>query len=123
MKTLNDFLTEQIDSMSNDELMELNNAYCEAVNYPDDKIYNNDDDFLDEYFSKPSEAIRAVEYGSYKFTDRYATFNGYANLISYDNLTDNLCASVNEIVDYAIENPNEFNMLDFDFEEETEEED
>lgn len=121
MKTLKDFLTEQIESMNTDELIALNNAYCEAAGYPDDEIFSNDEDFLNEYFSTHSEAVRAAFYGDYKYNHKYVRFDGYANLESLEdvNISD-LVESVSTIVDYAIENQSDFNMLDFDFEEDEE---
>lgn len=121
MKTLNDFLTEQIESMSTGQLINLNNSYCDYANY-EDYIRDNDDDFFNTYFSNnPAEAVRAASFGDYHHHHNYVKINGYGNLESLDNIDiDNLVESVNSIVEYAIENQSYFDMLDFDFEEDEE---
>jgi len=119
MTALKNHLADQIENMSSDELMALNNAYCESAHYDGDTIYENDDTFLEENFSSISEAVRAATYGEYNFSHSHVKFNGYANLESLDGIgTDDLVETVSTIVSYAIDNQSDFLMLDFDFEEE-----
>jgi len=122
MNTLENSIKEQIENMSSSDLMELNNAYCDAASYNDDRIYDNDDSFLEENFSSISEAVRAATYGEYSFSHSYVKFDGNANLESLNSIDiDDLVDGIDTIIDYAIENQNYFPMLDFDFEEEEEE--
>ena len=55
-------------------------------------IRENDEAFLDEMFSTPSEAVRAVFMGDFKYNDEYVIFNAYGNLETYKEggLIDNI---------------------------------
>lgn len=83
IKSYRDFMEEYLKDLDDGELLNLYNEYNEY-----DQIYYNDEDFLDEFFSTPTEAVRAVYYGDYKYSDRYVKFNGYGNLDSADFLDD-----------------------------------
>lgn len=69
------------DEVSTDTKIAINNEYCRENGY-ENEIFGNTDDFLDEMFSSPSEAIKAVSYGEYCCSDDYVWFNGYSNLES-----------------------------------------
>lgn len=56
----------------------------------DDWIYNNDEYFFEENFTKPIDAVRAVAFGDYRHGDTYVKFNGYANLDSFDSVSDHV---------------------------------
>ena len=78
----------ELKSMSDPDLVDVHNKYCEAHNYMDDLIYENDDYFLETYFmERPAELARAIQYGDYRYCDDYVQFNGYGNLDSF-NYTD-----------------------------------
>lgn len=52
----------------------------EDLNY-----YENDEEFFQMFFeNKIDEAVRAVCYGNYNYTDSYVRFNAYGNLDSCD---------------------------------------
>jgi|GEM_PF-605812 len=61
----------------------MHNRYCSEANCMDDYIYDNDEDFFEEYFSTKDEAVRAVMYGDYNYSDDHVQFNGYGNLESF----------------------------------------
>lgn len=86
--TYKDFLKKYIESLNENELLLLNNEFTEY-----DEVYINDEYFLDEYFSTPSEAVLAIHFGKYKFSDQYVIFNAYGNLESADDLSDFICLS------------------------------
>lgn len=69
------------DEVSLSTKIAIHNEYC-SENCSDNEIFDNDGDFIDEYFSSPSEAVRAAYYGDYRVSDHYVWFNGYANLES-----------------------------------------
>lgn len=47
------------------------------------KYYENDDDFFNTYFSDDViEAVRAVSFGDYNYSDDYVRFDAYGNLKS-----------------------------------------
>ena len=77
------------------------NGGLEDYNY-----YKNDEEFFDIYFdNKVNEAVRAVCYGNYKYTDDYVRFNAYGNLDSCNKfeLEDDLKDNVEEIFDTWLE--------------------
>lgn len=60
---------------------------------------HNDEDFFNTYFeNRVDEAVRAVCYGDYNYTDEYVRFNAYGNLESFDEWQVE-----NEITSYATE--------------------
>lgn len=64
--------------------------------------YENDEEFFQTFFyNKVDEAVRAVCYGSYEYTDDYVRFNAYGNLDSCSEfeLEDELKDNVDEILD------------------------
>ena len=77
-----------INELPEDDLLEIYNELVENAGYIDDRVYNNGGSFLDEMFSSPSDAVAAVCYGEYKFTDDFVKFDGYANLQSGNYLND-----------------------------------
>lgn len=102
-----------INEMDSNELIQLNNEYCEAINGMDSCIYSNDDDFLEDYFNSKSDLARAIFYGDYRYMDNYVVFNGYGNLESFQYMdTDKLCELVSVIAEYIAENPSEFTQFD-----------
>ena len=104
---------DQINDMDSDNLVSLNNTYCQENNYSDSEIYNNDEDFFETFFSgNVTAAVRAAIYGEYNYHHDYVKFNGYANLESMDSITtDDLPESVLTIARYIVENPREFSHL------------
>ena len=67
--------------------------------------YDNDEYFFNDYFSNTMDAVRAVCYGSYNYTDEYVRFDGYGDLESFDNydlereLEDNAEEIIEQYVD------------------------
>lgn len=114
--SLEDKLTELINEMDSSDLVALNNAYCQSANYSDDEIYDNDEEFFNMFFEgKVIEAVRAVSFGEYNYSDDYVKFNGYGNLESMNYLEPkDLVESVSTIVERIIENPEDFDMFDLD---------
>jgi hypothetical protein len=102
-----------INNMDCEELVQLNNEYCEAINGMDSMIYSNDDDFLDVHFNTKADLARAITYGDYRYMDNWATFDGYGNLETFQYMgTNNLCELVEVIAEYVVENPSEFTQFD-----------
>jgi len=73
-------IMEVLDTLSDDEIINLYNEFLSSNS--DEQYFINDDDFLNEYFSEPAEAVRAAIFGNYNYNDEYVTFDGYANLKS-----------------------------------------
>lgn len=105
----------QINELSQSELVDLNNAYCDACNMHDSYIYRNDEDFFSTFYPNANDGLRvaqAVFYGDYNYSHDYVTFNGYGNLQSYSYIdTDKICELVSVIAEYIAENPHEFSHI------------
>lgn len=66
-----------------DEIIQLHNDHCDREGF-EDQIYENNGDFFDLFFDKPIDAVRAAQYGDYRYTDNFVKFDGYGNLESTD---------------------------------------
>jgi hypothetical protein len=76
-----------IEQMNENQLVELNNIYCQEFGYHDDEVYSNDEDFFNTFFEgKPMEVARAQFYGDYNFSHEYVIFNGYGNLETFNTM-------------------------------------
>jgi hypothetical protein len=110
-KTPTQQIIDIINDMTETDLICLNAEYCEACNYVDHDIYNNDEQFFEDHFSgNIMEVVRAISYGDYDYHHDYVIFNGYGNL-----------ERVETMAEYIAENLHEFTQFD-DVEEIEEEE-
>lgn len=66
----------------------------------------NDEEFFNIYYNNPIEAVRAVCYGDYNYTDDYVKINAYGNLESCDEYEyeKEIEESADEIVDTFLRN-------------------
>lgn len=121
-------IIEEINCFDNDQMVQLNNEYCDQQNCPDDQIYSNDANFFaDVYGGDVMEAVRAVSYGDYNYTHDWVKFNGYGNLESMNVIDeDDLCESIDTIAEEVADNFHNYDHLfdldPDDFEDEDEEE-
>jgi hypothetical protein len=121
-------IIEEINCFDNDQMVQLNNEYCDQQNSPDDQIYSNDANFFaDVYGGDVMEAVRAVSYGDYNYTHDWVKFNGYGNLESMNVIgEDDLCESIDTIAEEVADNFHNYDHLfdldPDDFEDEEEEE-
>ena len=121
-------IIEEINCFDNDQMVQLNNEYCDQQNFPDDQIYSNDANFFaDVYGGDVMEAVRAVSYGDYNYTHDWVKFNGYGNLESMNVIDeDDLCESIDTIAEEVADNFHNYDHLfdldEDDFEDDEEEE-
>lgn len=121
-------IIEEIHTFDSDQMVDLNNIYCDENGYPDDQIYSNDEQFFENNFGNNiMEAVRSVSYGDYNYTHNWVTYNGYGNLVTMADVDDtDLCESVDIIAEHVAENFNSYDHLfsldPDDFENEEEEE-
>lgn len=76
-------------------------------------VYDFDDDFINEHFSSPAEAVRACFFGNIKnWLDDYIRFNGYGNLesLTEQEYKDELQQYSQEIIKVANEYLDELNI-------------
>lgn len=125
-ETLVQKIIEEINAFDSDELVNLNNWYCDETDCPDDQIYSNDANFFADYFDgNVLEAVRAVSYGEYNYTHDYVKFNGYGNLETMDRIdTDDLVDSVEAMAEEIADNFSNYDhFFNIDPDDEDEEED
>ena len=101
--TRKESIIEVLKCIENETLISIWNECCSEVNM-DDYIYNNDEYFLNETFEKADDAVRAVCYGSYEYTDEYVIFNAYGNLVSFDTYDAEKHIDFDILADYIMEN-------------------
>ena len=58
------------------------------------------------------DAVRAVCYGEYNYTDEYVKINAYGNLETTNYIQDELEGYVDDIVEHIIDNWSELNNID-----------
>lgn len=102
-----------INAMDQNELIQLNNEYSDAIG-SDDQIFGNDQDFLETFFhSNPDSLARAIFYGDYNYSHEFVRFNGYGNLETFSWFEKkDLCEYVQTIAEYIAENPKYFSQFD-----------
>jgi hypothetical protein len=118
-----DRVSEVFNDLSNSDKVQVNNLFCEQVNYADDNIYSNDEEFFEIFYSRvsPMQAIKDAHHGSYEYNDDYVQFNGQGSLNSSDYPEEFM--DVNLIIQDIIESPEVYSdFIDLDFLDEDEEE-
>lgn len=102
-----------INDMTESELIDLNNTYCQSANIYDSEIFDNDEDFFETFFGTETlKAIQATQFGDYSYHHKYVRFNGYGNLDSFDRITkDDLCEYPKTIAEYIVSNKYDFQHL------------
>ena len=79
---IKDYLLNHIDEIG-DIIIEIN-SIDNSLDFLE--YWNNDDDFFNDFFyNNPSEAVRSAYYGDYNYCDNYVRFNGYGNLVSFND--------------------------------------
>ena len=94
-------IVDYINSMNDDEVIELHNRYCEAAGCEDDRIHSMWD--LDELLEgrTPVDILCMSFHGSFNPHHEFFWFNGYGNLESADYLSGTqVCAD--DIADYIL---------------------
>lgn len=112
-------ITEYLNDLTNSELVNLHNQYCQSAGYSDDEIYINDEDFFNTFFEeKTLEAVRAVCFGEYRYQDDYVIFNAYGNLESFNNPAEHI--DIKAIAADILENPEIYSDIELEETEEAE---
>lgn len=117
---LEERLTNYIEGMTISEQFSIFREYCECIGYYDDcpEYTENIDDYY--YGMKPTEIIR--RYGDVNLDWDYYYIDGYGDACEWDGIETN--SSIEEVVDYIINNDNDLGNADIRdiLEEEVEEE-
>ena len=109
-----------LNNLDDSELLSINREYLENIHDVDSDTFENNEEFFEMFFQGSSmDAVRAVHFGDYRYTDAYVKFDGYGNLETTNNLGDFI--DISELAEYIHENPENFD-IEFDEEDEDEEE-
>ena len=102
-------IKEIIEEMSTEDKVVLWNVYCGSANRIDDWIYSMEE-FDEQCFGMtPTEIAQSILYGDFRINDNYFWFNGYANLESdYDIDGEKSPFYIDELIDYIVENEEDF---------------
>jgi hypothetical protein len=99
---LKEYLLNNIDTLK--YIVRDINSYDGTLDWLD--YYENDEYFFQDFYGdKVDEAVRAVCYGDYNYTDDYVRINAYGNLDTCNefSLKDELESSIDDIVDRLID--------------------
>lgn len=111
-ETLTNLIFEEINDMTEQSLLTLNNFYCESINDMDSIVYSNDEEFFNLLLWDGMRVAQAVFYGDYNYSHNWVTFDGYGNFKSYQYFSINeLVESPKVMAEYIADNYNEFESL------------
>jgi hypothetical protein len=100
-------IVDYLNSLNNNELIDIHNQYCQTNNCFDDEIFSNDEEFFNTFFHNAADkAVRATFYGDYSYGHDFVQFNGYGNLESFDDASDFI--SIIDIANSILENPDDY---------------
>lgn len=101
---MKEILKDYLQELSDDNKISIHNETMQEINYYDDEIHYNDDDFFNTYFyNRVIEAVRACHYGDYNYTDEYVKFDDYGNLETFDGYNMDAYILYDEIVDHMVD--------------------
>ena len=79
---IKNYLLNHVDEIG-DIIIEIN-SIDDSLDYLE--YYENDEEFFNMFFpNNPMEAVRSSYYGDYNYCDKYVKFNGYGNLVSFND--------------------------------------
>lgn len=106
--TTRERLIDYINSMDDNEMVELHNNYCEAANDMDSRIYSMWD--LDDVLAgmTPTDILCMGLYGNFMPKQDYFWFNGYGNLESADYISA-MPIYASDIADYILSKEDSLN--------------
>lgn len=103
--TLREKVRNVLTDVDDKTIISLWNEYCRSHNYLDDAVYYNNQEFFNEQFETPWEAIEATTYGHWVYDDPYVVFNGGNNLDSFYYVDDKNYSPIdyNDLTDFVID--------------------
>lgn len=112
----NDHLNEYFENLEISELISYHNTYCSENNYPDNQIFDNDEEFFEIFFdNKVMSVLSCIQYGDYDLNNTYVKFNGYGNLESFDDNDLDYHIDIDSLVDDAMDNPERYDIELIDY--------
>lgn len=99
-----------IEEMDDDDKIALWNGSCYECGYDGDEIYSMDefDEIMEGY--SPLDIVQKTYYGkNFEPSDAYFCFDGYANLVSFDDVDDEGSPFyIDDLVDRIVRDENAF---------------
>ena len=93
------FYDDLVDFEDIEFVIRLWNCYCDDIHMYDDKIYNNDEDFMNLF--TPMEVAQKIHFGSYDYYDSWISFDGNGNFLTYGYSSEILrLLSLHEMIDW-----------------------
>lgn len=102
-------IEQAIYAMDSNQLLALNNRYCDTFKYPSEYYHINGDEFYEVFDILARKISRSAEIGYYRYNDKYVKFDAYDNLESTNELTvDHLPELVDVMAEEIEENFHRF---------------
>lgn len=101
-------ILQEIEKMSDADLLMIHNRYCMEVNYAEDCVYPMCEFDTVMQCESPLEQAFCMANGHFNPYHKYFYFNGYGNLESFNSTCDFGLLDVDEIAEYIDENGNSF---------------
>lgn len=93
------FYDDLVDFEDIEFVIRLWNCYCDDIHMYDDKIYNNDEDFMNLF--TPMEVAQKIHFGDYNYYDSWISFDGNGNFLTYAYSSEILrLLSLQEMIDW-----------------------
>ena len=111
---IEDLVFDTIDNMSDSEMIDLWNEYCNDNGYYDDRIEHFDEGVCNDRMSgkTPYEIYQIIDNSDISFFDDYCRYNGY-ELNTFSDIYDSI--DTGDLVEWVIEEEND--LCNFDINE------
>ena len=93
------FYDDLVDFEDIEFVIRLWNSYCDDMKMYDDKIFNNNEEFMNLF--TPMEIAQKIHFGSYDLYDSWISFDDNGNFYTYNYSSEILrLLSIQEMVDW-----------------------
>lgn len=112
-KQIEDLVTDTIDNMSDSEMINLWNEYCDDNRYYDDRIEYFDEGVFNDLMAgkTPYEIYQIIDNSDISFFDDYYRYDGY-ELNTFSDVYDSI--DIDNLVEWVIEEENDLCNSDID---------
>ena len=102
-------LSIEIKELTETQMMNLHNQFCESAKSVYDMIFENEEEFLNTFFSNDLNGlVRAINFGNYEYMHDYVKFDGYENLETFEYVSSEIDEI--EIAQDLILNPQNYSL-------------
>ena len=113
-KQIENLVTDTINNMSDSELIDLWNEYCDNNRYYDDRIEYFDEGVFNDLMAgkTPYEIYQIIDNSDISFFDDYCRYNGYDELNTFSDVYDSI--DIDDLVEWVIEEEKDICNFDID---------